>query len=205
MYDIIMISFNKIKFRYLIQLWEDVTKIIRNVKNANVEKMLWWRDHLNILPPPYVTISHHSKISSSPSLGDALFERPLGGFWMGCSCLHLSHKNVPKCGKGVQAKKSLWVKNARPSPARDTNVTEKPSKTKAAKSSQGRAQSWWRLSRAWEARVWCRWQEKVARKRKNLWWDKTTITTNNIRKTSLRFYQASTIPGSFVEFTKVLY
>ena len=40
MYNTIMISFNKIKFKYLIQVWEDVMKIIRNVKNVNVEKIL---------------------------------------------------------------------------------------------------------------------------------------------------------------------
>ena len=58
MYNI-MTSFNKIKFKYLIQVWEDVMKIIRNVKNVDVEKILWWRHHLNIPPPPYVAISHH--------------------------------------------------------------------------------------------------------------------------------------------------
>ena len=40
MYNIRMTSFNKIKFKYLIQVWEDVMKIIRNVKNVNVEKIL---------------------------------------------------------------------------------------------------------------------------------------------------------------------
>ena len=40
MYNIIMTSFNKIKFKYLIQVWEDVMKIIRNVKNVNVKKIL---------------------------------------------------------------------------------------------------------------------------------------------------------------------
>ena len=38
MYNIVMTSFNKIKFKYLIQVWEDVMKIIRNVKN--VKKIL---------------------------------------------------------------------------------------------------------------------------------------------------------------------
>ena len=33
-------SFNKIKFKYLIQVCGDVMKIIRNVKNVNVEKIL---------------------------------------------------------------------------------------------------------------------------------------------------------------------
>ena len=45
-------SFNKIKFKYLIQVWEDVMKIIRNVKNVNVEKLLWWRHHLKYPPSP---------------------------------------------------------------------------------------------------------------------------------------------------------
>ena len=40
MYNIVMTSFNKIKFKYLIQVWEDVMKIIRNVKNVNVKKIL---------------------------------------------------------------------------------------------------------------------------------------------------------------------
>ena len=40
MYNIITTSFNKIKFKYLIQVWEDVMKIIRNVKNVNVKKIL---------------------------------------------------------------------------------------------------------------------------------------------------------------------
>ena len=59
MYNIIMTSFNKIKFKYLIQVWEDVMKTVRNVKNINVKKILWWR-HLWTypLPPmsPLVTI-----------------------------------------------------------------------------------------------------------------------------------------------------
>ena len=52
--------------------------------------------------------------------------------------------------------------------ARCKAVTEKPGKSKANRSSQVRAHSWCRTSRAWEARVECRWQEKVARKCKNL-------------------------------------
>ena len=40
MYNIRMTSFNEIKLKYLIQVWEDVMKIIRNVKNVNVEKIL---------------------------------------------------------------------------------------------------------------------------------------------------------------------
>ena len=56
MHNIIMTSFNKIKFKYLIQVWEDVTKIIGNVKNVDVEKLPWWRHHLNIPPPHYATI-----------------------------------------------------------------------------------------------------------------------------------------------------
>ena len=61
MYNIVMTSFEKMKFEYLIQVWMDVMKIIRNVKNINVEKILWWRHHLDIPPPsppmsPLVTI-----------------------------------------------------------------------------------------------------------------------------------------------------
>ena len=66
MYNIIMTSFNKIKFNYLIQVWQDVMKIMRNVKNVNVEKILWWRHHLSIPPPPYVTISNHFRVTPSP-------------------------------------------------------------------------------------------------------------------------------------------
>ena len=78
MYNIVMTSFEKMKFEYLIQVWMDVMKIIRNVKNINVEKILWWRHHLNIPPlAPYVTISHHFRIPLSLSPGDVLFGRPL--------------------------------------------------------------------------------------------------------------------------------
>ena len=81
---------------------------------------------------------------------------------------------------------------------RSKTVTKKPGKSKANESSQGRAQSGWRPSRFWEARVQCRWQGKVARKCKNLQWGKTT--TNNITKTSWRFSYASTIARSFIFF-----
>ena len=40
MYNITMTSFNKINFKYLIQVCEDVMKIMRNVKNVNVKKIL---------------------------------------------------------------------------------------------------------------------------------------------------------------------
>ena len=53
-------------------------KIIRNVKNVDVEKILWWRHHLNIPPPPYVTISHSFRVPPSP--GDLLFEQPHSDF-----------------------------------------------------------------------------------------------------------------------------
>ena len=77
MYDIIMTSFNKIKFKYLNQVWEDVMKIIRNVKNVHVEKTLWWRHHLTSPPPPYVTINHHFRVPPHSSPGDVLSERHL--------------------------------------------------------------------------------------------------------------------------------
>ena len=38
-------------------------------------------------------------------------------------------------------------------------------KEKSVKSSQGRAQSWWRPSHSWEAKVECQWHGKVAWKR----------------------------------------
>ena len=82
---------------------------------------------------------------------------------------------------------------------RSKTVTKKPGKSKANESSQGRAQSWWRPSRVWEARVECRWQGEVSRKCKNLQWGKTT-TTNNITKTSWRFSYASSIARSFIFF-----
>ena len=62
---------------YLIQVCEDVMEIIRNVKNVNAEKILWWRHHLNIpLSPmsPLVTILGYPL---SLSLNDVLFERLL--------------------------------------------------------------------------------------------------------------------------------
>ena len=72
MYNIIMTSFNKIKFTYLIQVWEDVMKMIRNVKNDNVEKYcgevtIWTYPLLPMSPlvtilgyspPPSPRISH---------------------------------------------------------------------------------------------------------------------------------------------------
>ena len=70
-----------------------------------------------------------------------------------------------------------------------TTVLAVDEKEKAIKSSRGRAQSWWRPSRAWEARVKCLWHSKVAwkytknnnkMKNKNEW-----TTTTNITKTSL--------------------
>ena len=39
-YNIIMTLINKIKFKYLIQVREDVMKIMRNVKNVNIKKIL---------------------------------------------------------------------------------------------------------------------------------------------------------------------
>ena len=78
--DYLSLSYDcdKIKSKYLIQVWEDVMKIIRNVKNVDVEKILWWRHHLNIPPPPYVTISHSFRVPPSP--GDLLFEQPHSDF-----------------------------------------------------------------------------------------------------------------------------
>ena len=84
MYSIIMTSFNKIKFKYLIPVWEDVMKIIRNMNKCYVEKILWWRHHLNIPPSPYFTISisHHFRVPPSPPLLQwrPFFEGPLSGF-----------------------------------------------------------------------------------------------------------------------------
>ena len=62
MYNIIMTSFNKIKFKHLIQVWENANKITRDVKNANVEKILWWRHYFNKPSLPYVTISHDFRV-----------------------------------------------------------------------------------------------------------------------------------------------
>ena len=50
-------------------------------------------------------------------------------------------------------------------------------KEKAIESSRGRAQSWWRPSRVWEARVECRWHGKVA-------WKSNEDTTPTKWKTS---------------------
>ena len=48
------------------------------------------------------------------------------GSWMGCSCPHLSYKNVPKGDEETQSKKRLWLKNARST--RCKAVTENPRK-----------------------------------------------------------------------------
>ena len=42
--------------------------------------------------------------------GELCEGRHRGGSWMGCSCPHLSHENVPKCGEGVQGKTSVIKK-----------------------------------------------------------------------------------------------
>ena len=84
-------------------------------------------------------------------------------------------------------------------------------KEKAIKSSRGRAQSWWRPSRVWEARVECRWHGKVAWKSNkdttptkwktstndDKWRTTTTTKWTKINKNLQRFSQASTIAGSF--------
>ena len=56
MYNIIMTLINKIKFKYLIQVWEDVMKIMRNVKNVNIKKILWWRSQFEHTPS---SLCHH--------------------------------------------------------------------------------------------------------------------------------------------------
>ena len=70
MYNI-MTPFNKIKLKYLIQVWDDVMKVIRNVKNVNAEKILWW----NIVP--YVTLSHHFREPPPPPPVASFLKDPL--------------------------------------------------------------------------------------------------------------------------------
>ena len=85
-------------------------------------------------------------------------------------------------------------------------------KEKTIESSWGIAQSWWRLSWVWEARVKCRWHDKVAWKsnedttptkaKTSTDEDKWRTTTTTIKWTKMnknlwRFSQASTIVGSF--------
>ena len=84
--------------------------------------------------------------------------------------------------------------------AHGKNVTQKPGKSKATESSQGRAQSWWRPSRAWEAWVECQWQGKVARKCKSLQWGKQHQSTS--KEIPGSSYKQSTIAGSFVKSPK---
>ena len=66
---------------------------------------------------------------------------------MGCHCPNLSHKTYKKCGEGAQGKKRLKMPTQNRS-ARGKTMTEKSDKSKATESSQGRAQIWWRPSRA---------------------------------------------------------
>ena len=68
-------------------------------------------------------------------------------------------------------------------------------KEKAIKSNWGRAQSWWRPSRASVARVECRLHGKVDWKRNEE--QQQNEMTTNITKTSWKFSQATTIAGSF--------
>ena len=83
--------------------------------------------------------------------------------------------------------------------ARGKTVTEKPGKSKATESSQGRAQSWWRPSRTWEATVECRWQGKVAQKRKNFQWGKQQQQQPTSQKLPGGSPKQSTIARSFVK------
>ena len=58
-------------------------------------------------------------------------------------------QNIPKMSrKESNVKKRLWVKKmlTQNRSAGGKTVSEKPGKSKAAKSSQGRAQSWWMFS-----------------------------------------------------------
>ena len=81
-------------------------------------------------------------------------------------------------------------------------------KSKAIESSQGRAQSWQKPSRAWEASVECRWHGKVVQKRKN----KQQATSqkqqwmrnNNQHHKNLTGGSPKQVPslGVVVEFTK---
>ena len=69
---------------------------------------------------------------------------------MGCSCLYLSDKNVPKMSV-KEHKVKTPVGKRRPlknSSAHSKALTERPGKGKETESSQGRAQSWWRPLRA---------------------------------------------------------
>ena len=76
-------------------------------------------------------------------------------------------------------------------------------KEEAIKSSRGRAQSWWRVSQAWEARVECQWHGKVAWK-----WMKRTSTnkethqkpTTITQKPHRRFSEAKYHRWEFLTF-----
>ena len=121
--------------------------------------------------------------------------------------------NVPKmlgCAKNVG--KECKVKNTCGEKMPTQNRSARGRwKKKAIESSQGRAQSWWRPSRVWEARVECRWHGKVAWKsnkdttptkwktstNEDKWRTTTTTKWTKINKNLQRFSQASTIAGSF--------
>ena len=85
---------------------------------------------------------------------------------------------------------------------RGKTVTKKSGKSKTNESSQGRDQSWWEPSRAWEARVEWWLQEKVAWKRKNLQWRKQQQQQPTSQKLPGVSPKQSTISGSFVKSYK---
>ena len=97
-----------------------------------------------------------------------------------------------KCQEGAEGKKMPVGKKC---PLK-TIALVVDEKEKAIKSSQGRAQSWWRPSQAWEARVECWWHGilawkwmKIQQQRTSTNEDRTTKWTKS-QKPPRRFSQA---------------
>ena len=106
-------------------------------------------------------------------------------------------RNVPEmsgCSKNVGKERKIKTPVGKKCPLK-TVALAVDEKEKAIKSSRGRAQSWWRPSRAWEARVECWWHGKVAwkwmknnSKMKNInkWRHTSKMNSNNNTKISLK-------------------
>ena len=88
-------------------------------------------------------------------------------------------RNVPKmsgCSKNVGKERKVKTPVGKKCPLKTVALLV-DEKEKAIESSRGRAQSWWRPSPVWEARVECRWHGKVA-------WTSNEDTTPKKWKTS---------------------
>ena len=72
---------------------------------------MWWHHHLNIPPPPYVTISHHFRVPTPPPLpipGDVLFERHFNYFFH-VSIFFIAGSNWNPPHLFVRTRQSNWL------------------------------------------------------------------------------------------------